>query len=222
MKQLEKIMWGLVLIAIGGILCLNAADITDIDIFFNGWWTLFIIVPCTINLFTERKKFGPIIGIIIGVMLLLSSNDVIDFGDIWKFVIPAILIIWGLKLLLGGSFGKNKLPVDSEINEDNKYYATFSGKDLDYTDRKVENMELTATFGGIKLDLRNAKLKNETVIRVAVTFGGIDIKMPDDVNVIDNTSSIFGGVDCKSKYKKAAKKTIYITGSAVFGGVDIK
>ncbi len=222
MKQMEKIMWGLVLIAVGIILCLNAAEITDIDIFFNGWWTLFIIVPCSINLFTERKKFGSIIGIIIGVLLLLSCNDVIDFSDMWKFVIPVILILWGLKLLLGGSFGKNKLPVDSEINEDNKYYATFSGKNLDYTDRKVENMELTATFGGIKLDLRNAKLKNETVIRVAVTFGGIDIKLPDDVNVIDNTSSIFGGIESKKKYKKEAKKTIYITGSAVFGGVDIK
>ena len=222
MKQLEKIIWGVVLIAVGTIWCLNAADVTDIDIFFDGWWTLFIIVPCTINLFTERKKFGSIIGLGIGVLLLLSCNDILDFGDVWKFVVPGILILWGLKLLFGNTFCKNKLPVDSEIVEDNKYYATFSGKDLDYTDRKVENMELTATFGGIKLDLRNAKLKNETVIKVAVTFGGIDIKVPDDVNVVDNTSSIFGGVDAKKRHKKDAKKTIYITGSAIFGGVDIK
>lgn len=222
MKQLEKIMWGLVLIGVGAILCLNASGVTDIDIFFDGWWTLFIIVPCTINLFTERKKFESIIGLAIGVLLLLGCNDLIDFDDVWKFVIPVILILLGLKLLLGGSFGKNKLPVDSEINEDNKYYATFSGKDLDYRDRKVENMELTATFGGIKLDLRNAKLKNEMVIKVAATFGGIDILIPEDVNIIDNTTSIFGGVDTKKHKSKDAKKTIYITGSAIFGGVDIK
>lgn len=222
MEKLGKILWGLALVIVGAIWCLNAADITDIDVFFNGWWTLFIIVPCTISLITERKKFGSFIGLMIGVLLLLSANDVLDFGDVWKFVFPVIIILIGLKMIIGGSLFNHKLPVDSEITEDNKYYASFSGKNLDYTDRKVENIELTATFGGIKLDLRKAKLKSETVIKVSATFGGIDIFVPEDVNVIDNTTAIFGGVDTKKRHNKDAKKTIYITGSAVFGGVDIK
>ncbi|MEE1115844.1 MAG: hypothetical protein UH851_03185, partial [Clostridia bacterium] len=37
---------------------LNAFNITDIDVFFDGWWTLFIIIPCAIGLFTEREKIG--------------------------------------------------------------------------------------------------------------------------------------------------------------------
>ena len=45
MKKLNGIVWGIVLVAAGVLLGLNAFGITDIDIFFDGWWTLFIIVP---------------------------------------------------------------------------------------------------------------------------------------------------------------------------------
>ena len=37
----------------GVIFGLNALEITDINIFFDGWWTLFIIVPCFIGLFKD-------------------------------------------------------------------------------------------------------------------------------------------------------------------------
>ena len=45
MKKAGNILWGIVLIVIGVIFALNALDITSIDIFFDGWWTLFIIIP---------------------------------------------------------------------------------------------------------------------------------------------------------------------------------
>ena len=70
MKKSSSIIWGLVLIVIGAIFALNAMDITDIDIFFDGWWTLFIIVPCAIGFFTEHDKMGNLIGLAIGVFLL--------------------------------------------------------------------------------------------------------------------------------------------------------
>lgn len=54
MKKLNGIVWGIVLVAAGILLGLNAFGITDIDIFFDGWWTLFIIVPCAVGLITDR------------------------------------------------------------------------------------------------------------------------------------------------------------------------
>ena len=71
MKKLSKILWGIALIVIGGIFALNAFGVTDIQLFFDGWWTLFIIVPCCIGIFSEREKTGNIIGLLIGVFLLL-------------------------------------------------------------------------------------------------------------------------------------------------------
>ena len=58
MKKITKIIGGLILIAVGVLFALNALKITNFDIFFDGWWTLFIIVPCLIGLFTEKDKIG--------------------------------------------------------------------------------------------------------------------------------------------------------------------
>ena len=63
MKNITKILWGTALIAVGGIIALNAFGITDIELFFDGWWTLFIIVPCLVRIiwknwdFNIKKKF---------------------------------------------------------------------------------------------------------------------------------------------------------------------
>ena len=53
MKKFGSLLWGLVFIAVGIIVGLNSFKVTNIDLFFNGWWTLFIIVPCFIDLFSE-------------------------------------------------------------------------------------------------------------------------------------------------------------------------
>ena len=96
MKNISRILWGIVFILVGGILALNLFGITDIDIFFDGWWTLFIIVPCFVGIFSEREKTGNIIGLLIGVFLLLSCQGIISFDLLWKLAVPVIIIIIGL------------------------------------------------------------------------------------------------------------------------------
>ena len=55
MNKLSKVIWGLVLIVLGIIFGLNALEITNINVFFDGWWTLFIIVPSFIDLFKDWR-----------------------------------------------------------------------------------------------------------------------------------------------------------------------
>lgn len=62
MKKFGNILWGLVFIAIGTIWGLNALGITQINLFFEGWWTLIIIIPCFIGLFRESDKIGNLVG----------------------------------------------------------------------------------------------------------------------------------------------------------------
>ena len=51
MKRINSFVWGLALLAVSAVLTLNAFEITNIEIFFAGWWTLFIIVPSLVGLF---------------------------------------------------------------------------------------------------------------------------------------------------------------------------
>ena len=74
-----------------------------------------------------------------------------------------------------------------------------------------------------KLDLRDVLLKDDAVINCYAIFGGIDLTVPDDANIIIHSSSLFGGVNNKTSNKNSDnKKTIYINVTAIFGGVDVK
>ena len=37
MKKVNRILWGIALVAVGLILALNAFGITDLNLFFDGW-----------------------------------------------------------------------------------------------------------------------------------------------------------------------------------------
>lgn len=226
MKKSSKILWGLALIIIGVIFALNATGLTNIDVFFDGWWTLFIIVPCAIGIFNEQDKMGNLIGVLIGVFLLLCCQDVLSFGMLWKMIVPAIVILIGIKLVFGGLFGNKANDMLKDMKNkgtDPKVgCATFSGQNLNYDGEVFEGAELTAVFGGIKCDLRKAIIEKDCAITVSAIFGGIDILLPENVNVKVNTTSVFGGVSDKRKNSNGNSITIYISGTCLFGGVDIK
>ena len=99
MTKVKNIILGLVLIAVGVFVALNVFDVIDVDILFDGWWTLFIIIPSFLGLFDKGEKTGNIIGLLIGIGLLLSCQNVIDFDILWKLALPAILVIIGLSII---------------------------------------------------------------------------------------------------------------------------
>ena len=86
------VLWGMVIILAGIVIGLKSFGLFEVNIFFDGWWTLFIIVPATIGLFTEKRKTGNIICLLVGVLLLLAVRDVIKFELLGKLVLPVIIV----------------------------------------------------------------------------------------------------------------------------------
>lgn len=227
MKRISDIMWGLILIIIGIILGGNALDIFNINLFFDGWWTLFIIVPTFIGLVTERDKTGNIIGLIIGLLLLLSCRGLFDFKLIWKLIFPLIFVIIGLSLIFKNNINKEVSEKIKKLNENlssnDGYTATFSGQNLNFDGEEFKGSNLNAIFGGIKLDLRKSIINEDIVINASSIFGGIDIYIPDNCKVKIKSNSIFGGVSNNKKCNVDDNSyTIYINASCMFGGVEIK
>lgn len=225
MKKINRVIWGLILVAAGVIFALNALGVTDVDLFFDGWWTLFIIVPCATGLFTKKDKSGNLIGLLIGVLLLLCSRDVLDFSILWKLMLPAIIVVIGLKLIFSGLFRKKEGACTvTAVNSDGVPTlgcAVFSGCEVNYDGKVFEGAKLVAVFGGVECDLRGAIIEKDCVIEVAAVFGGIDILVPKNVKIQTNTVSLFGSVDDMTRPDPDGP-TLYIKGACVFGGTDIK
>lgn len=225
MKKSNQIIWGILLIAAGVLIALNALDLMEINVFFDGWWTLFIIVPCAVGLFTEREKTGNIVGIAVGVLLLLCCREVVSFSLFRKLIVPSLIVFIGIRVLCRGLFGKKANALTAKQKEQGSSArtcsATFSGCDMNFNGEVFEGANLSATFGGVKCDLRGALIQKDCVIRATAVFGGIDILVPAGVNVKVDSIGIFGGTSNKTAVYQNAP-TLYVNSTCMFGGVEIK
>lgn len=230
MKKVAPIVWGLVILALGVIFGGNAIGLFNIDVFFDGWWTLFIIVPSFISMITEGRILSNLVMIAGGVLLLLAAQGIFTYEVAWKAIGAVVLIAVGLYILYRAIFRNNgSKEVEKkikELNTDEKsmdsQMAVFAGNDRVYNKEVFNGSNLTAVFGGVKLDLRKAEFKKDTVIKAFAMFGGIEIYAPKDIDVKVRSGFFFGGFEDERADAAKGKYTIYIDAAGGFGGVSIK
>ncbi len=231
MKNIGRIIWGVALVAIGVIFALNALEMTDINLFFDGWWTLFIIVPSVVGLFSKRDKVGNLIGLLVGVVLLLYAQGVLKFASVWQMLIPLVIILVGLRLIFASPFRWNASERVKVLKRDESAYVkdsvAFSSHKLNFDGQVFRGAVLDAVFGSISCDLRNAIIQEDCVITASAVFAGIDIMVPDYVHVEIASETFFGGVSDKRHRAVAMGDqhnrpiTLFIEANCIFGGIDI-
>ena len=165
MKKLAKQFLGFSIAAIGVLWILNVTGVIGFDIFFRGWWTLLIILPCTAHLIAH-PNWGSFSGIALGAILLLQAQGYIDWSVFWKLCLAIIFIAFGIMLIFSKSGrpeswnchdsrggcsiisrdGRNILKISSAFGEQNHRVEAeeFDGADIE------------VSFGSVRLDLRNA------------------------------------------------------------------
>lgn len=245
-NKLSNVLWGLFFILIGVGIAGNVMNIWDFHLFFDGWWTLLIIVPCFISMLQTGFSTGSTIGFIIGVLLLMNYQ--IDFSfNIWQLIVPVILVFIGIRIMFQGAFRKRinyeehtyNAGGSSGYNGSNgfnqssngtnytnaskgEYSAVFSSNHIHITE-PFYGTSLSAAFGAIVLDLRDAQIIGDVEINASAIFGGIDIYLPNGVKVKTSNVPIFGGVSNKhTQSSDPAAPTIYLNSTCMFGGIDIK
>ena len=200
MKKVRGVLWGLILVAVGVLLLLNTLDVLTFDIFFKGFWTLFIIVPCTVALITEKERLGSLIGLCVGVFLLLCSRGVLAYALLWKLLLPIIVVLIGLRIVCGTLFGRKKTDVAN----------------MPPVSPAARNT--TAVFNGARVSFAGEAFDGAALRAV---FGGIELYVPQGVNVQVTSTAVCGGVSDHTKQETGAH-TLYLRATCVFGGIDVK
>ena len=95
MKNNNNKFWGIVLIVVGVVFLLDRL-VPGIDIFFRGWWALFLIVPSVYHISKNGFQTGNIILLGLGVYFLIEAQG-------WNYsyvILPAVLILFGVAFLV--------------------------------------------------------------------------------------------------------------------------
>ena len=225
-KSMSNVVWGLLLIAVGIGYGGSSLGFWDFSIFFKGWWTLFIIIPCLVNLIQYGFNGGNVLGLCIGIALFFSAQGFLEFSMVRKLLVPAILIMVGISLLLGNTRRQIRDQHGNQIPYEKGGFdvsAVFGGRKMNYDSQVFEGVTVNAVFGGAELDLRMAVIQQDVRIDATAVFGGIDIYVPSNVIVKVMSTPVLGGVTNKAAAPTEVPcHTLYVNATCVFGGVDIK
>ena len=221
-NKLWSIFWGLFFIFIGIGFGGDVLGIWHFTIFFTGWWTFFIIIPCLISLIQKGYNVGDLIGLLIGIVLLLATRDILNCWDVMRLMFPVILIIIGFSIIFKDVFKKKIKKNISYKGDSNEQYSVFSSNRQNVTGTYVGS-GINAIFGAYTLDLRNAVVDQDIKIKATAIFGGIDIIVPEGVIVQTTTVPIFGGVSNKAKKTNEVNAPVVLVDCVcMFGGINIK
>jgi predicted membrane protein len=217
-----RLVIGIIIIAVGGLLLLGNLDIIDYTIpsFLLSWKSILIIIGLIVIANSGNNSTG---------LILIGIGLIAHLPEFW----PVILIVLGLYLIARTKgFGKFYSPsenssepfVDGERVND---VAVFGGGKKYFQTNNFRGGKITAIFGGSEIDLIDCKLaEGDNILDVFAMFGGSTILVPSEWRVELDLIPIFGGFsDSRRKDPNLVQPTdrkLKVKGFVLFGGGEIK
>jgi hypothetical protein len=215
-----RLVLGLAVMLAGVVLALDNLGFLDAGSILRYWPLALIAVGITKLVGRTCYRSGAFVWIAVGAALLGLNLGLLSFPRV------AALLLF----LIGARIAWKALaprPVPARA-------ATATGSDLDVvqilggTKRGLAGSDFTggqalAVMGGCEIDLRGASMvKDEALLDVFAFWGGIEIKIPDDWELVSRGNAILGGFVDNSRHAASAKKRLVLTGMAIMGGVEVK
>lgn len=227
-KNITPLLFGIIFI-LGGLAYIGSIFFDwRFDLFFDGWWTLFIIVPAFVSMLANRPRPFNICALFIGVILLLSAQDIVPSNHIWTIIVSAVIIFAGLSLI--STFFRNPKPTNMSytynINTPNGS-TTYEAGDTVYEANATASEPNNTTYEPNQTNYNNSYAGN--------TYKNQDSNSRPDYNAIlssvetKNTSNdfqgasisaILGGVELDLR-DVIILRDIGIDCTAIMGGIDI-
>jgi len=232
----QGVVFAVVIITIGSLLFLDNIGLFH---FSDIWrfWPVALIALGVSKLFDCRGVGGRVwacMWILVGTAFLLDHFGMWHVS--WNTIWPLALIAFGITMLYN-ALERHRVPeglivkTTEGTSEENslREWATFAGikRRLDTPD--FRGGEMIAVFGGIEIDLRRAAIapgNREVVVDANATFGGIELRVPENWIVVMRGMGIFGGYEDKTIPPREADRStaprLVIRGYAIFGGVSVQ
>lgn len=219
---------GIAVIILGIALLVDNLGVREIDIWGVVWPLMLALVFMGWGielLFGKKNIITKVIGLIFVLIAIgIFSGEMkwfyFDITLLWNILWPLLLVFIGIKLLFSLKSG-GKIAFLGEVDTDSKGW-------------QLKNDSYLALMGSVDLDLTTAEIPDGvTKIDLTAIMGGIDVKIPDNVNLICKGNALLGEVEFLEKssggifttlereHRVDSPKTIIIQSTAIMGGVEI-
>ena len=220
-----QVVLGIVVIFMGIIFLLDNLGVADAGAVLRFWPIIFVVFG-TLKILRTRSIPGYVVGgIFIFIGLLMLSHRLGFIHLYWRDWWPLFLILIGISVIVKSlyrkKYGIQELQAE-EVTKTMDVMAILGGHRYKSDVPDFRGGEITSVMGGCEVDLRQASIKGEVVINVFSFWGGTEIKVPGDWNVVVECMPILGGIDDKSSGAPGSGKRLIIKGTVIMGGVEIR
>lgn len=245
-RENGRIAGGLILVAVGAVLLLR-----NIGFLFPHWvfsWPMILILVGIYSGFKHQFRNNSWIILIAIGGFFLFDRFIPELGlepYFWPILIMVIGVIFILRPKRVGRFKESSNETNNTSNagfniaslqtydsatlSDNDYLrinSIFSGVNKTIVSKDFKGGKITCVFGGTNVDLTQADIQGEAVLKFEIIFGGVKLIVPPHFTVINEIDGVFHGVDDKRKYSASTNsspdKKLILRGSVLFGGIEIK
>lgn len=213
-------------------------------LFFDGWWTMFIIIPAFISILSNGPRAFNSAAMLVGVFLLLTRLDIIPSGYTNEALVAGVVLYIGVVLIT--RFIRPAPPINyytyvPPVNGESKPYTASPKATVDQQDfptytailtginsrcssTNFQGARVAAILGGVDLDLRNVIITKDITIYVTAIMGGVDILAPQNIRIGLNNTDILGSTSCTAIAQPSDSNVplVNFVTTTVMGGIEIK
>lgn len=224
-------MLGIVIFAIGLYWACSSLGFIHFNIFFAGWWTLFIIVPSLVGLSSGKSRGSSVIGLILGIMLLLWRQGVVPGSWIPGIAIASIFILIGLSIMFGDSKGEKKDSAGTSNYTYSEQYS-YSSESTEWTHYDANNSQNNGSqtqnnWNQSQNDwnqsqtYQSGKSTYETCPpRVSAIMVGKSVSCLSGIFSGTSIQAVLGNIQLDLRQAKI-ETDVYVNVSLILGGADI-
>ncbi|RQO30753.1 hypothetical protein DBR32_08475 [Taibaiella sp. KBW10] len=225
-KNNNNITLGIIIVLFGIFLFLRNTNIIQGSFFrLITSFPVFMIAGGVALGYKNNFKLGGWIALTIAGLFLFLQKININIG---QFILPTILVGIGAQLVLKN---RNKTAVEEQkrtyggnsddyVNVD----SIFAGADRFVQTPNFRGGSVSAIFGGVKLDCKQANLEEDVILNLTVFCGGVELIVPANWIVVNDATTILGGIEDKRRLINMTgyEKRLILKGVVLCGGIDIK
>lgn len=99
-KKHDNQLVGVIMILLGFYWACRSLGMFQFSIFFDGWWSFIIIIPCFLNYIQGKSRGTSLGGILFGVLLLLWRQEIIPGSYIPAIFLSLVFVMIGISIMM--------------------------------------------------------------------------------------------------------------------------